>query len=120
MSRMALWPLSPRELAEAPTVFTRFMGSVETSYRTVGELLATYRQRSKLLRPAEDRADHLRVDRFMDEMAGSRWHEDVVVRIGVFEETVLVIDGIHRGIAYLACLEDGVSPERLPALHVER
>jgi hypothetical protein len=36
----------------------------------------------------------------------------------VFDGTTLVIDGIHRGIAYLACIEQGISPERLPALHV--
>jgi hypothetical protein len=36
----------------------------------------------------------------------------------VFDGTLLVIDGIHRGIAYLACLEDGVSLGRLPALQV--
>src|SRR5205807_3688892 len=99
---MALQPLSPQQLAATPTVFSGFMGSGEASYRTVGQLLATYRERSGLLHPAEDRDDHLRVDRFMDDMAGQRWNEDVVMRIGVFDETVLVIDGIHRGIAYLA------------------
>jgi hypothetical protein len=38
----------------------------------------------------------------------------------VFDDTVLVIDGIHRSIAYLACIEEGISPDRLPALHVNR
>ena len=48
-------------------------------------------------------------------MAGAQWSSDVVVRLGVFDDTVLVIDGIHRSIAYLACLEDGIVPERLRA-----
>jgi hypothetical protein len=30
-----------------------------------------------------------------------------------------VIDGIHRGIAYLACVADGVRRERLPALCID-
>jgi hypothetical protein len=33
---------------------------------------------------------------------------------------VLVIDGIHRGIAYLACIEKGIGPDMLPALRVDR
>jgi hypothetical protein len=54
----------------------------------------------------------------MDDMASKRWRTDVVVRIGVFDGSVLVIDGIHRSIAYLACIEEGISPDRLPVLHV--
>jgi len=42
------------------------------------------------------------------------------MRIGVFDGTLLVIDGIHRGIAYLGCIEQGISPDRLPPLHIER
>ena len=118
---MALEPLSPQALAETPTVFASFMGHADRrdpGYKTVGQLLAIYRERSKELHPSDDLADDLRVERFMDDMTSSRWDADVVVRIGEFDETVLVIDGIHRSIAYLACLEEGVSPERLPALHV--
>ncbi len=118
---MALEPLSPRALAEAPTVFASFMGAADqavASYKTVGELLAIYRERSQTLHPTEDRADHLRVERFIDDMARDRWDDDVVVRVGEFDDDVLVIDGIHRSIAYLACIEDGIGPERLPALHV--
>jgi hypothetical protein len=116
---MALEPLSAAELARTPTLFASFMGYVDRSYKTVGQLLAIYRERSNSLEAAEDHAQDLRVDRFMADMASKRWSSDVVVRIGVFDGTLLVIDGIHRGIAYLACIEAGVSPERLPALCVE-
>jgi hypothetical protein len=115
---VALQPLSARELADTRTVFASFMGHTDDGYRTVGELFEIYRERSKTLPAAEDHADHLRVDRFVDDMASERWSEDLVMRIGVFDDTVMVIDGIHRGIAYLACIEDGISPERLPTLHV--
>ena len=116
---MALKPLSASELAQTPTLFASFMGYVDTRYKTLGQLRAIYRERSKALRAAEDRADDLRVDRFIDDMANDRWRSDVVIRIGVFDGTLLVIDGIHRGIAYLACIERGISPERLPALQVD-
>jgi hypothetical protein len=94
------------------------MGYMDRSYKTLGQLLAIYRERSKTLSAAEDQADDLRVDRFMDDMASNRWKADVVVRIGVFDGTLLVIDGIHRAIAYLACIEQGISADRLPAVHV--
>ena len=116
---MALEPLSAAELAMTPTLFASFMGYVDRRYKTVGQLLAIYRERSNSLEAAEDHAQDLRVDRFMADMASKRWSSDVVVRIGVFDGTLLVIDGIHRGIAYLACIEAGVSPERLPALCVD-
>jgi hypothetical protein len=51
-------------------------------------------------------------------MADRRWRDDVTIRIGEFDGKVLVIDGIHRGLAYLACVESGISPDRLPPLHV--
>lgn len=117
-ARMALQPVSPDELADTKTLFASFMGYVDTSYKTFGQLLAIYRERSRALHPAHDRDNDLRVDRFMDDMASERWSDDVVIRIGVFDGATLVIDGIHRGIAYLACVEQGISPDRLPALHV--
>jgi hypothetical protein len=115
---MALQPLTAKELADTRTLFASFMGYMDKSYKTVGQLLAIYRERSKTLHAAEDRANDLRVERFMGDMASDRWKADVVMRIGVFDGTLLVIDGIHRGIAYLACVEEGIAPDRLPALHV--
>lgn len=115
---MALQPISAKELADTPTLFANFMGYMGRSYKTFGQLLAIYRERSKALASVEDQADDLRVDRFMRDMASNRWQADVVIRIGVFDGTMLVIDGIHRGLAYLACIEEGITPDRLPALHV--
>ena len=116
---MALKPLSPDELEGTPTLFASFMGHVGTSHKTFGQLRAIYRERSRALRAAEDRADDLRVERFIEDMANNRWTTAVVMRIGVFDGAMLAIDGIHRGIAYLTCIERGISPERLPALHVD-
>jgi hypothetical protein len=119
MPDMALRTLSAEELAQTPTLFASFMGYVGTNYKTFSELRAIYRQRSRSLQAAEDRADDLRVNRFIDDMASNRWRASLVMRIGVFDGTSLVIDGIHRGIAYLTCIEEGISPDQLPALHVD-
>jgi hypothetical protein len=122
---MALQSLSASELADTRTVLASFMGQsireaeMLGNRKTVGELLEIYRERSKMLPPAEDSAEDLRVERFIDDMARGQWSSDVVVRIGVFDDTVLVVDGIHRSIAYLACVEEGVDRARLPPLHVD-
>ena len=116
---MALKPLSAEELAHTPTLFASFMGYVGTSYKTLGQLLAIYRERSRTLDAVDDRANDLRVDRFMDDMAGNRWKSNVVMRVGIFDGELLLIDGIHRGIAYLACIQEGISAARLPVLHVD-
>ena len=119
MLGMALMPMSAEELAATPTLFASFMGYMGTSYKTLGQLRAIYRERSRALHTAADDADDLRVERFIDDMASNRWKSDVVMRIGVFQGTMLVIDGIHRGIAYLSCIEEGISPDQLPALCVD-
>jgi hypothetical protein len=116
---MALRPISAEELAETPTLFASFMGYMDTSYKTLGQLRAIYRERRMALAAAQDEADDLRVERFIDDMAANRWKDSVIMRVGVFDGTLLAIDGIHRGIAYLACIEKGISPDRLPALHID-
>src|ERR1700753_3351630 len=93
---MALEPLTLDALADTPTVFASFMGESGARKKTVRELLDIYRERSKSLRAGEDRDDDLRVERFMDDMANERWRDEVIMRIGVFSGTTLVIAGTPR------------------------
>src|SRR5437868_5819521 len=94
---VALQPLTAQELAASPTLFASFMGRLGTTYKTVGELLEIYRERRHALDAGQDHENDLRVDRFMRDMASENWREGVVMRIGVYGEDVLMIDGIHRG-----------------------
>jgi hypothetical protein len=116
---MALQSLSASELAGTRTVLRSFLGETVQERKTVRELLEMYRERAGALPAEHDGADDLRVDRFIDDMAGDGWGTNVVVRLGVFDEDVLIVDGIHRGIAYLACVEEGMTTDRLPPLHVD-
>jgi hypothetical protein len=116
---MALRSLSPQELAETPSLFSSFMGRAGRGHRTIGELVAIYRERRAELQADEDADDALRVDRFKQDMASRRWRDQLVLRIGVFGGQTRVIDGTHRGIAYLACLQDGVSSDWLPPLQID-
>ncbi len=116
---MALKALSPGDLANTHTLFSGFMGRTGTGHRTVAELLAIYRERCGALPADEDADDDLRVNRFIRDMASGSWREGLVMRIGEFDGKVHLIDGTHRGIAYLACLESGISRERLPPLTID-
>jgi hypothetical protein len=116
---MALRALSPGELAQTHTLFRGFMGRAGGNHRTVAELLAIYREQRAAFMPGQDPDDDLRVTRFMRDMASGRWRDVLVMRIGEFDGKVHLIDGTHRGIAYLACLESGVSSACLPALAVD-
>jgi hypothetical protein len=116
---MAITALSPRELSDTPTLFRSFMGRAGSGYRTVGELLSIYRDRRVEVEAGGDPDDDLRVNRFISDMARGRWREGLVMRIGEFDGTVHLIDGTHRAIAYLACLESGMGSHRLPALNVD-
>lgn len=95
------------------------MGSAGAGHRTVGELLGIYRERCGELQAGEDRDEDLRVGRFISDMATGRWRDGLVMRIGEFGGQVHLIDGTHRGIAYLACLESGIGSDRLPVLTVD-
>ena len=119
IASMALQTLTPAELANTRTLFRSFMGSAGAGHRTVRELLAIYRERCADLRATRDPDDDLRVDRFIREMASGTWRNGLVMRIGEFDGHVHLIDGTHRGIAYLACVESGVGSDRLPALAVD-
>jgi hypothetical protein len=51
-------------------------------------------------------------------MREGKWHEDIVILLGIWEGRVLVRDGIHRGVAYLDCMDNGISPQDLPYLYL--
>ena len=116
---MALQVLTASELAGTPTVFSSFMGKAGARFKTVAELVGIYRERSVTVGSADERCEHLRVERFKADMRSEGWKDGVVTRIGVFDGKVLLIDGIHRAIAYLACIQDGIGADRLPALCVD-
>jgi hypothetical protein len=62
----------------------------------------------------DDPSDDLRIDKFVEDMKAGSWTGSIVIR---FDGTV-VVDGIHRGIAYLKCVNDGLNPSNLPPIQV--
>jgi hypothetical protein len=113
---MSVVSLEPADLGRLLTFITGFMCDGSTSYKTYHELLAIYHSCKDTVTPQADKSNDLRITDFITDMKNSAWRDEIVVVLGVWEGRVLVRDGIHRGIAYLACLTDGISVQDLPAL----
>jgi hypothetical protein len=109
--------LSPDDLGGLLTLITGFMCDRSDSYKTYCQLLATYRSCRGTWAP-HDESNDLRITGYVRDMRAGEWRDDIVIVLGIWDSRVLVRDGIHRGVAYLECLENGVSPQTLPALYL--
>jgi hypothetical protein len=69
--------------------------------------------------PQDHESNDLRIADFINDMKAGSWREEkIVIALGIWENQVLVRDGIHRGVAYLDCFNDGMSPQDLPPLYL--
>lgn len=115
---MILVSLLPDDLGGVLTFITGFMCDSSMSYKTYEELLATYHACKDWWAP-HDESDDLRIVPYVADMKDGKWRDpSIVIRLGIWEGQVLVRDGIHRGVAYLDCLKEGVSPQNLPPLYL--
>jgi hypothetical protein len=116
---MTILSLSPDDLGQLLTFITGFMcDDPSSSYKTYDELLAIYRS-CKDWREPQDKSDDLRITPFIKDMKDGKWRDpNIVIVLGIWKNQVLVRDGIHRGVAYLGCFSDGVSPQDLPPLYL--
>lgn len=87
------------------------------AYKTYSQLLATYRSCRDTWAP-HDASNDLRITHYISDMRAGEWRGDLTIVLGVWDSRVLVRDGIHRGIAYLDCLDSGVLPRDLPSLYL--
>jgi hypothetical protein len=114
---MTLVSLAPDDLGQLLTFITGFMCNRSTSYKTYCELRAIYQSCKDTLRPDDDKSEDLRITGFINDMTEGNWRDpNIVIGLGIWQGRVLVRDGIHRGVAYVDCLNDGVSPQDLPPL----
>ena len=51
-------------------------------------------------------------------MEGKKWEGPIVITLD--DQGEMVIDGIHRGIAYIRCIRSGMKVEELPPLKLQR
>jgi hypothetical protein len=108
--------LSPEDLGQLLTLITNFMCcDPSTSYKTYDELLAIYHS-CKDAWPQDHESKDLRITDFINDMKAGKWRDPIVIILGVYQGRVLVMNGVHRGVAYLDCFKEGMSPQELPLL----
>jgi hypothetical protein len=116
---MTLVSLAPDDLGHILTFITGFMCDHTTkSYKTYSQLLAIYQSCRDTWTPGDDKSNDLSIIGFVNDMTNRKWRGQIAISLGVHEGRVLVVDGIHRGVAYLDCLNGGVPPQDLPRLYL--
>jgi hypothetical protein len=117
-AEMTLVSLAPDDLGQVLTFITGFMCDHRSkSYKTYNQLLAIYQSCKDTLTPDNDKSEDLRITGFINDMTDGNWRDpNIVIELGVWRDRVLVVGGIHRGVSYLECLNNGVSPQDLPLL----
>lgn len=92
---------------------TGFMGDPGTTFKTFIELGEIFAHRRETLAREGDPSNDLRVLPYAASMIARQWESPIVFRR---DDDGRIGDGIHRGIAYLRCLREGLEPSRLPQL----
>jgi hypothetical protein len=105
--------LNPAALKDLPTIMTDFIREPTFSFKTFAQLADIFARDRAALEVGSDPSDDLRILAFQRDMLNGTWTTPIVLGR---EEDGRVGDGIHRGIAYVRCLEQGTDPSRLPRL----
>jgi hypothetical protein len=108
-----LTPIVPEVLAVSPTMMSGFMGGASTHFETFAELVAIFERRQDSIRDRGDPSKDLKVLCYEAAMIAGEWRGAIVFRR---DSEGLICDGIHRGIAYLRCVDAGAELRKLPEL----
>ena len=94
-------------------VITNFMLETSENLKTFSELVAIFE--TSYQRIVDDRSNDLRIVRFTEDMANGNWNRGVIIQ----SQNGIAIDGVHRGIAYLRCVNLKKIPENnLPCIYL--
>ena len=109
--------VTPKELAGTLTLIKEFMLERSKFKKTYSDLVAIFDKSEPEFtkNPELDKSRDLRVLRYYSDMREGRWKGNIYVPFHNGEAE----GAIHRGIAYLKCINDGVSPSDLPRLFLE-
>ncbi len=115
---MTLVSLAPDDLGDLVTLITGFMCDRSAPNKTYKQLLETYRA-CKDTWGSHDTSNDLRITGYIEDMMDGTWRDvNIVIALGIWQGRVVVVDGIHRGVAYLDCLSKGTTPQNLPPLYL--
>jgi hypothetical protein len=113
---MAPKQITHTELRTCRTLITNFMCDKSSTMKSYAELVNIFDNCYESFE--NDPSNDLRILEFEAAMRTNSWAVDVVLTQD--KETQIITDGIHRGIAYLRCVNSGVDTESLPRTVVRR
>lgn len=105
--------ISSEELSNRITLIKAFMCDRSDNEKKFSELLKIFKESSQKMTPSEDESRDFRILDFIEILKQKKWIGPLFF---VDDTSGKILDGIHRGIAYLICIEDGVSAKDLPRL----
>ena len=105
-----MWRINAIILSSRKTLITTFMCDGSKKNKTFAELVDIFHKCKDKFASETDPSDDLRVLTFIEDMKSEEWLEP----IQLLSKDGMVLDGVHRGIAYLIFIQDGVSKEKLP------
>ncbi len=106
--------LNANDLRGYRTLITNFMCDGTANMKTYANLATIFEKCHKHF--TNDPSNDLRILEFEKAMKAGAWTEDIVLTQD--SATQIVTDGIHRGIAYLRCVNAGLDEKSLPRLVV--
>jgi hypothetical protein len=101
------------DLKNMNTLIREFMIDRSTSEKTFAELLEIFNTACDRMTPTQDKSNDFRILCLADAMKKGNWIGDITISV---DATLKVLDGIHRGIAYLRCVQAGIQEAHLPKL----
>lgn len=100
-------------LSSTKTFITNFMCDSSMSKKTFSQLLNIFDHCIERQQYGDPGANDLKSICYYQDMKDKKWMQPIPLRIVNGE----VQDGIHRGIAYLKCIQDGISEAELPDIY---
>lgn len=102
--------IQPQELLELKTVITNFMLENTSNNKTYSELVMIFER--DYMKMKKDPSNDLRILKFSKDMKNGNWEGSIVISI----KNDIVVDGVHRGIAYLRCIKEQTDSSILPQI----
>jgi len=105
-----------KALASHKTWITDFIFDKSKNEKTFGELKIIFEKCLGRLTPENDKSNDLRILKLQKKMADGKWTGTIDLELNKYSG--LIEEGIHRGVAYLRCVESGINVDKLPNLRL--
>jgi len=105
--------INSHELENLVTLIKEFMIDRSSNNKNFKELLAIYE--SCYLNFYPDLSKDLRINTYVQDMKNKKWNQEIIPEM----KNGQITDGIHRGIAYLKCIKEGIYEKELPEVYLK-